>query len=219
MIETDSLSDHVKMIGDAVGEFKSRFGIDAVIGISGGSNVPDEVSSAIISDLLNGLKGRKIAVLSGGTDSGVTKVATTLARECNLPTMGVFPREGRKYVLLDMLDLAIEALPPSFGRAGWGTETPTYVELLSGLTVIEGEFGTLVEVGTALCSNKKRIKDNKPIIYLCPIEGTGKTADMVRTFPVVEVRGFSLPSCCLPEEKVDNGIDAARFFSSKLFAS
>ncbi|MFH0936965.1 MAG: hypothetical protein V1808_01580 [Candidatus Daviesbacteria bacterium] len=217
--EIDSISQHLEMVEDAVKDFKARFGIEAVIGISGGSNVKDELASAIILDLLCGLKDRKIAILSGGTDSGVAKVATTIAREFNLPTVGVFPREGKKYVLLDILDLAIESLPPSYGRAGWGTETPTYVELLNGMAVIEGEFGTLVEVGTVLSTNKKRIKDSKSIIYLCPIEGTGKTADIVRILPIVEVQGYYLPSYCLPEEKVDNGIDAARFFRRKLFES
>lgn len=217
--EIDSIFYHREMVGGMVKDFKARFNIEAVIGISGGSNVKDELASAVISDLLLGLNDKKIAILSGGTDSGVAKVATTIARRFNLPTVGVFPREGKKYVLLDMLDLAIESLPPSYGIAGWGTETPTYVELLNGMMVIEGEYGTLVEVGTALIINKRRIKKNEPIIYLCPIAGTGKTADLIETLPAVEVKGYFLPSYCLPEKKVDNGIDAARFFRRKLFES
>jgi len=202
----------------AVANFRARFDIEAVIGISGGADERNvEQTTVIILDFLSNLRDRRVAIVSGGTSGGIPELATVIAKQLNLPTVGVFPRDGRKSALLDQLDLAIESLPPSLGKAGFGTETPTFIDILHGMIIIGGEFGTLVEVATALKINKDRLRKELPIIYLCPIQGTGGIADIVRVLPVIKIRDNYLPKDCLPEEDVYTGIDAARFLRRKLF--
>lgn len=197
----------------AVKNFYTHFGIKVMIGICGGSDEQDlGKTSGIISELLLGLKDHKIAILTGGTKGGIPELAVTIAKEFCVPTVGVFPQDGRKYALLDKLDLAIESLPPSIGKAGFGTETPTFVQLLHGLIVIGGEFGTLVEAATVLKNNKDRLRKNLPVIYVCPMKGTGGVADIIRNLPAIDK-----VIACLPEEDIYNGADAARFLRKKLF--
>lgn len=207
-----NISYHRSLVENGLTEFLTANNLKFLIGVSGGA---DEVhlghTQNIVSGFLAELRNVKIGILTGGTQGGIPELATTIAKDYSIPTVGVFPRDGRKYALWDKLDLVIETLPPSFGSAGFGTETPTYVELINGLVVIGGEFGTLVEVATVLKNNKSRLKKGRPLIYLCPIKGTGGMAEIIDTLPAIKIVRESLP-----EQEVISGEAAARFLRRKL---
>lgn len=209
--ESASIADLRKATNDILGKFYVLSGIRCLIAISGGSDNHDEAVTVIISELLTGLKDTRVGVLSGGTEGGIPEIATKLARDFSFPTVGVFPKDGRKYALLDKLDFAIEALPPLYGKAGFGTETPTFIAIASGMTVIGGEFGTLAEVASVLKNNKSRLKKGEEPVYLCPIRGLGGVAELIGTFPRIEQM-----SSALPEAPIYNGRAAASFFKDKL---
>lgn len=216
--QRDSISFRREEALDLIGEFRARYGIENIIGICGGADEKNIGStSGIIFDLLVNLKDLKIAIASGGTSGGIPELATTIARSSGIPTIGIYPSEGKKYALLKSLDLAIETIPPTLGKAGFGTETPSLIEILHGMVVIGGEFGTLVEVATTIKINKDRLKKELPVIYLCPIQGTGGIADLIRRLPICKVGSANLPEYCLPEEEIYSGADAARFLRSKLY--
>lgn len=209
--ESGSLAYHQRVFTEALKEFCDLNRIRNLIAISGGSDNHEEAITAIISDLLKGLKDTQTGILSGGTEGGVPEIATRLARDFSFPTVGVFPRDCRKYVLLNELDFAIESLPPLYGKAGFGTETPTFIAIAKGMTVIGGEFGTLVEVASVLKNNKSRLRKGEEPIYLCPIKGLGGVAELIDTLP-----GIEQVSAALPEISIYSGQAAAHFFRDKL---
>lgn len=98
-----------------------------------------------------------------------------MAKRLDVPTIGVFPKQGRKYALLGALDIAIETSPPDIGDGIFGTEAPTFVNILDGATIIGGSYGTLTEVSTILKTNAKRARDRSR-----NVEG-GATATLFRT--------------------------------------
>lgn len=207
----ESLAYHLQAFRETLNKFCYLNMIRSLIAISGGADNHDEAVTALISDFLTGLRGTQVGILSGGTAGGVPEIATNLAREFSFPTVGVFPRDGRKHALLDKLDFAIEALPPLYGKAGFGTETPTFIAIARGMTVIGGEFGTLAEVASVLKSNKSRLRRGEEPIYLCPIKGLGGVAELIDTLP-----GIEQVSSALPEMSIYSGRAAAHFFRDKL---
>ncbi len=209
--KSKSFSYIQKAFIETLKEFCDVNRIKSLIAISGGADNQEEAVTAVVSDFLTSLKDAQIGILSGGTKGGVPEIATKLAREFSFPTVGVFPTDGRKYALLDKLDFAIETLPTLNGKTGFGTETPTFIAIAGGMTVIGGEFGTLAEVALALKCNKSRIRRGEELIYLCPIKGLGGVAELIDTLP-----GIWQFSSALPETSIYNGHAAAHFFKDKL---
>ena len=197
--------------------------ISFVLGITGDGG--DELlgkAEIAIGEFMDEIKGKGYAILTGGTEGGIPQLGVELAKENNIPRIGVFPKQGRKYALLDDLDLAIEATLPDIGDGNFGTETPSFVNLLDGATVIGGSYGTLVEAVTMLKVNTKRIKDKEKgkddtrnPIFLAPIRGTGGVADHMYEVSKVFQRGAEQ---CLPgeHESILTGADAAKFLRRKL---
>lgn len=158
--------------------------------------------------------------MTGGTEGGVPQLGVETARRLNVPTIGVFPKQGRKYALLDALDIAIETSPPDIGDGIFGTETPTFVNMLDGATIIGGSYGTLTEVSTILKTNAKRARDRSrnvgdalPPLYFAPIAGTGGAADLA--YSIVNDTNVDIgPS--IPSKPTFDGCGAAKFIMSNL---
>jgi predicted Rossmann-fold nucleotide-binding protein len=197
--------------------------IKFVLGIvgDGGDDQLGEVESAV-NEFVKEIKGQGYAILTGGTEGGIPQLGVEITKKHDIPRIGVFPKQGRKYALLKDLDLAIEATQPDIGDGNFGTETPSFVNLLDGATIIGGSYGTLVEATTILKVNTKRIadkekgKENTPgSIFLAPIQGTGGAADHIYEIAKVFKRGAEQ---CLPDvdEPITTGLDAARFLRRKL---
>jgi predicted Rossmann-fold nucleotide-binding protein len=206
------INAHRKQVYQEVADFKDRYGVEAIIGICGGSeNIGENKARVLLSGLAGVLSDRNVAILTGGTNDGIPKWGIQAAREFGIPTIGVYPLDGKKYALQEGIDLTIEPLPPSYGDASFGSETATLVGLANGLTVIGGEFGTLVEVATAFKDNKRLIQKGKVPTYVCPITGTGGIADSIGRFPSIEKVAESLPA-----NAIYTGESAGLFLIEKL---
>lgn len=199
-------------VSNALSSFLTENNLQFVIGLSGGSeHLTQREAIGLISDFVDTIQDSRCAILTGGTQGGIPEWGVKIARASSVPTIGVFPSKGRKYALYPELDLAIETHDPTIGEGTFGTETPSFVQLLDGATVIGGSFGTLTEVATILKVNNGRVKKGQNPIYLCPISGTGGVADVLSTLPDIgAVRG------CLPEQEIRTGKNAALFLRSKL---
>ncbi len=210
--ESSELQRYREEVDEVVKKFMQDNGIEAVIGLSGdaSSSSEDEVTK-IVKDLIANMKGLPYAILTGGTQGGVPQLGIQIAKEAKVPTIGVYPEQGRKKSLGDALDLEIEASPPMYGPGKYGSETPTFVNLLGGAAVIGGGFGTLTEVSTLLKINKMRLDGNETPIFLSPISGTGGVADAIHTLP-----GIDKVAPSLPIEPITTGADAALFLKNKL---
>lgn len=137
-------------INDALASLAVR----RVIGVSGDAD-PDKqaVTQDIVEEFATHFIGGDYAILTGGTEGGVPQMGVETAKRLGIPTIGVFPKQGTKYALLSQLDLAIETSPPDIGDGTFGTETPAFVNMLDGATVIGGGYGTLTEISTILKTN------------------------------------------------------------------
>ena len=167
-------------INDALASLAVR----RVIGMSGDAD-PDKqaLTQDIIEEFATHFIGGDYAILTGGTEGGVPQMGVETAKRLGIPTIGVFPKQGAKYALLSQLDLAIETSPPDIGDSTFGTETPAFVNMLDGATVIGGSYGTLTEVSTIMKTNVKRARDRsrelpdaQEPIYFAPIASTGGAA-------------------------------------------
>lgn len=214
-----SIENHRKLVENATRDLLIKNNLKAILAVSGGADdLPEEQMEHLantVKDLIVHAKDLPIAILTGGTNSGVPEVGITVARSLSIPTIGVFPPGGRQYALLEDLDLAIETFPPSIGKAGFGTETPSFVNLAHGIAIVNGSFGTMTEVVTAFKVNKSRYTKGQEPIYVCPIQGTGGVADII-SGAIQTMDDYEKVKGCLPEYKVTNGIEAANFFRAKL---
>lgn len=203
---------HRKQIYQAVADFKKEFAVDEIIGICGGSeNIGQEHAEGIIRGLATSLQNRNVAVLTGGTKGGIPMWGVEIATDYGLPTIGVYPPDGKKYSLKQGLDLAVETMPPSYGDATFGTETAALIALSNAFAIIGGEFGTLGEVAFALKNNNRLIEKGQNPKYICPISDTGGVADGIRNLPSIEK-----VLACLPNRPVYTGEQAGLFFIEKL---
>ena len=214
---------HREEVEQSVKEVLARNAIKFVVGISGGAEEKYfERTEALIDEFVGTLQGGNYAILTGGTEGGVPQIGIEAAKRHHVPSIGVFPKQGLKYALLDDLDLAIETTLPDIGEGVFGTETPTFVNMLDGATVIGGSYGTLIEVSTILKANVKRIEklkkqteDAQDPIYLAPILGTGGVAD--QTHEIAQALGCDV-TLSMPERPVVRASSAAQYLRQKLEA-
>jgi len=201
-------------------EFLADNDISYVIGMSGDAEGDKETAERIVEEFIRTLADKPVAILSGGTEGGIPELATRTAKRLSVPTIGVYPNQGQKYSLSDHLDLAIQTMPPDVGEGVFGTETPTFVNMLDAATIIGGSYGTLIEITTMLKTNIKRSKeiDSDPKsearpIYVAPISGTGGAADIVYDLAHVFGRGAERS---LPDIPTSTGQEAAAYLMDRL---
>lgn len=204
-----------------VQEMMTRYAIRYAVGISGDANLAHQTQTeSILEEFVSQFQGKNYAILTGGTEGGIPQLGIETARRLGVPTIGVFPKQGRKYALLGSLDIAIETSPPDIGDGIFATETPTFVNMLDGATIIGGSYGTLAEVSTILKTNAKRTRDHSRNIegtlrplYFAPITGTGGVADLV--YAIARDLSGSIESS-MPKEPAPDGLSAARFIIDRL---
>lgn len=210
--QNSAIDEYRQEVSSNVYEFMKKNSLLYIVGISGGADhIAEKKAEWIITEFIHGIKDMPYAILTGGTQGGIPEIGTKIAKSQKVPTIGIFPEQGKKYALYNDLDLAIQTYPPAIGAGTFGSETPSFVNLLNGAAVIGGSFGTLTEVSTILKTNTGRIKKKEGLIYLCPIKGTGGVADAIGNLP-----GMENLTQCLPEYEIRDGLNAARFFRSRL---
>ncbi len=215
----------------AILSFLESRGIKKVIAFSGGANskldmVPDDdplqeryrscvtmLEERVISDAIAMFRHDPVAILTGGTRWGVPNTAVKVARQYQLPTIGVFPEIGQKYALPDdMLDLSL-CVHPMHGESRWGDESPLFASVLDASIVFGGSAGTLVECAHILKLNESLIKHSPTRIKLIvPISGTGGVADGL---PFIWSRP-EVRSACIPSPQITSGRDAAALIRQRL---
>ena len=210
-------------------EFKKRLGIHKIIAFSGGSNaeldgipkddplqagyqkIRNEHEGRFLDECIGNLRDYQVAILTGGTKWGFTKVATEKAKEYNLKTIGVYPLVGKKHALDDsLLDLSL-CVDPQYGDSQWGDESPIYAKLLDAVIVFGCGAGTLIECAHILKINERLI-GKQDLKYIVPITSSGGVASGLHfIWAKQEIR-----SACMPERRIDSGVDAAKFLKEKL---
>lgn len=225
------MSDFViDQIGQAISDFRKRYGIHHVIAFSGGAStdlpgisnedplhqqyekVQKEREQRIVRSALNILRHYRIAVLTGGTRFGFPKTAIEVAQEMGLKTIGVFPKtaEDKKYVLQG-LDLPV-CIHPHCGESTWGEESGVFCKLLDAVIVCGGGAGTLIEVAHLLKMNEGLLKYEHPVKVIIPIHGTGGVADGL---PFVWGKQ-EIKIACMPQKLILSGMDAARYIQEHM---
>lgn len=210
--------------------FRQKHGIGRIIGISGGSEnqlagIPEDdplqqqhaayqgaLHERLLQDTLRPLRGYRIAILTGGTQWGIPKMAVQVARQFNFKTIGVLPEAGERHALPDeLLDLKI-VVEPMLGEAAWGDEGPVWTSLIDGLIVIGGAAGTLTELAHIMKLNEARCKRGLRPKYMVPLHGTGGVADQVHQLwakPAIRDRS-------MPNDRVYSGNQAAHLLIDAL---
>lgn len=219
--DSKELEKHREELQLKIKESLGRQAILHVIGISGGAESDKtEQTEEILEDFIYQLRGGGYAVLTGGTEGGIPEMSIKTAKKFSVPTIGVFPHQGQKYALRDSLDLIIETSPPDIGEGFFGTETPTFINMLDASMIMGGGYGTLVEAGTILKTNEKRIRDKardikniKDPIYLAPIVESGGATNHILTI-AKDLGKYS--KLYMPDSPIYDGTTAAQFILDKL---
>ena len=193
-------------------QFRKERGIHRIIGISGGADdkltgVPehsplqasfekfrDDLQKSVITDAVKALRQYRIAILTGGTDSGVPKIALEVAKKYDFCTIGVLPQAGEKYSLRpDFFDLRI-IVYPMVSDSFWGDEGPVWTSLIDGMIVIGGSSGTLIECAHIMKINEALVKNDQRPKYMVPIHGMGGIAEQLQQiWAKPRIRDLSMP--------------------------
>ncbi len=215
-------SDHsYEALRDKYDRFRKEFGIHAVTAVSGGAQtripgVPDVIVNAyrsnledrvrnVVEDALSQFRGFAVAIMTGGTDEGVPRIATEIAKRLGLNAVFIYPLRGKPH-RINGIDPDLELIvPPAIGDSQWGDESPLFAQLLDGMLVLGGNTGTLIECAHVFKINESTIKQGK-VKYVVPVRGFGGVSEIIHFLcPRDEVR-----SRCLPAEVVYNGREAGK---------
>lgn len=223
-----------------VREFLTLNSLRYIIGLIGDSDTDEQITARnqiLLRDFFETLPDRHLyAVQTGGTKDGLPEYGIELARDYDIPTIGVYPAAASHYALAaprdTPADLVIETPDLIYGRTSFGAETPTFVSLLHGAVALGGGYGTRAEISTILRVNKSRVRALRSIIkstepdsalqrerlhaspapiFLAPISRTGKTAD-----EVAQTRPFEDIGRSMPDAPLYSGADAATFLHERL---
>lgn len=192
--------------------FRQRYAIQYIVSVSGdaekGSNIDTDL---LLMQLIVGLAGQPWALLSGGTSGGIPESSIKIARNNQVPTIGVFPFDGEKYALRDQLGLPIRTPAPAIGKATFGTETPVFAQLPDYAVFIGGSFGTLAELATILKINNGRIEKGQTPVYILPLAGTGGVTPLIDSFRGLNKKAQRVVDMSTPTEPLTDGAKAAQF--------
>lgn len=101
----------------AIRNCMARCAIEYVIGISGSADGKNSLRAPdIVESFMSKLQYNNCAILTGGTEGGLPQLGIEVAKKYDIPTIGVFPKQGAKYALKNLLDLAIENFAPRYRR-------------------------------------------------------------------------------------------------------
>lgn len=180
------MSERVRLETSArsIQEFKELQGVNRILGVIGGSD------KAVVSSCQEQLVGicsqlciyhGRFGVLSGGTTGGVPEMALTVAKQLQLPTIGVYPQSAEKYAAHSKIDHEIPVPLSPLSDVKWGMETPILASIPDAFILIGGEWGTLTEVSTIMKRNVSRAEKGLPLTPIIPLLGSGKLADNLST--------------------------------------
>lgn len=203
----------VEGLTETFAEFFERYNIKNIISFSGGTEVDESRVDRILNESFEVLSEHNgIAILTGGTVWGLPGRASQLATKYKMPTIGVFPRRGEKDTDRYALSRVV-ITPPRYGDSEFGDETELFVKLSDGMIMIAGGYGTALEYFYAMKINDRRVrpKYGQRPIYIAPVYGLGGFSE--RAYDLVFNENLRQ---VLPEEPVNNGIEAAGFLVKKL---
>ena len=117
-----------------------------------------------IREILTSFSPDNLLVITGGTADGVPGAATAIAHDLGFSVLGVMPecgithaaplfgmhQEKRRHYLL--------SVPPIIPPSTWGDESPLLMRLAEIVVVFGGEWGTAVEIATALKANGTKLR-------------------------------------------------------------
>lgn len=160
-------------------QFKRDYKISCVVAVIGGSCIKNgrQDESFLETGFKKASKAARFAVLTGGTSGGIPELALRVARSLELPTIGIYPAQGRKHVRHELLDFSLEVPKPVMGDVVWGSETSVLVSAADTVVVFGGGWGTVVEVGMVMKNNLRRVRHGITPALLVVVENTGGLAD------------------------------------------
>ncbi|MDO8599033.1 MAG: hypothetical protein Q7S02_02905 [bacterium] len=185
--------------------FLARHGDAFRLAISGGANAEAlPAMDSWIRVILEPLRRERVLVITGGTRDGVPGIAAHVARrELGMPLLGVLPARGRRYAAEEFIDpnysgselTCLVEVPALFGASMWGDESSLFVRLADAILVLDGEWGTTVEVALAMKANSGRVKNGEPPIRIVPVDAFPGPAQVLANAPWMTdaVRQGALP--------------------------
>lgn len=194
---------------ERVSIFMKENKLEKIIAFSGGADEKEIVVSEIIEDCMSYIQNYPVAILTGGTNEGVPRIANDIAKSYGIKTIGVLPSKGEKSVNKNLdLKLVIE---PRLLDSHYGDDSEVFAKLSDGVTILGGGNGTAIEFYHMMKMNDSKIKHGDAPIYIAPIAGIGGISEEIYTLNSVKNRDI-----ILPRRRVYDGDAAMRFLSEKL---
>lgn len=159
-------------------ELLERFPDAFRLAIVGGA---DESADAVLRHWLHGiffeLKGENLIIVTGGTNDGVPGHAAAWADMEHIPVLGIMPQKWESQRSPELpkygshgIQNALVVIPPQYGESRSGDETPTLIKMSDALLVIGGQWGTMIELATAMKENARRWKKQQPLISIVTLD-------------------------------------------------
>ncbi len=183
-----------------VDEFLNRPEVDNAIWFIGGADCSETDVGEIVDGAMQQFEEENIGVVTGGTEGGLPEIAARRAKEYGLPTLGIYPERGEKYLLEEVNDHGA-MVSPAYGESTWGDESEIGAKIVDGVMVFGGSEGTMAEYSLSQ-------KDDSA--YAVAIEGTGGLADDLQDMSIYSESDYT------PDSDIQNGREAAKFILNNL---
>lgn len=183
-----------------VDEFLDRPDVENTVWFIGGYDCSENEITDIVDEAMRQLQHHEVGVITGGTEGGLPEIAATKANQYDIPTMGVVPERGEKYLLEDVNDHTV-TVEPTYGESSWGDESEIGAKVVDGLMLFGGSEGTMAEY--SLCQK------NDPA-YAVAVANTGGLADDLQEMGIYSNSEYT------PSEEIQTGGKAAEFILENL---
>jgi predicted Rossmann-fold nucleotide-binding protein len=189
-------------------DLKDKYNVNALIGISGGSDGKAGKIQSMVSETIMRLKPYKVAIIAGAT-TGVPAYAVESAKFHKVPIIGVVPQKGADRVISGLDELIV--CDPRTGTSQWGDESEVFVKLADGMALFAGGNGTAIEFYHAMKINQSALSKGSQPVYVAPMVGVGGFSE--RVYDTI-LPGYVEPS--LPDKPLKTPEQAVDFLVKKL---
>jgi hypothetical protein len=149
----------------------------------------------IVRDIMSRLRDYDVAILTGWTKWDIPNIATTIAREYNIPTIWIFPKRGEKYsIWKDFLNLEI-VVDSQYWDSHFWDESSMFAKMADWMFVIWWWAWTLIEFAHVMKINEALKKYNWFVKKIVPISWIPWVSETLHYIPWNEdIKNITFPN-------------------------
>jgi hypothetical protein len=155
-----------------------------------------------VDNIMKRLRDYNVAILTWWTNWDIPKIAASLARKYNLPTIWVLPKRWKKNSMWKEFLNAEIVVPPIYWDSHYWDESSIFAKLSDWVFMIGWWAWTLVEFSHVMKINEALHKNNMKIKKIIPITWIPWVAEATNYIPWnQEIKNLTFPNKNITEPK------------------